>query len=370
MRKDTVQFLNLKRINARYKSDFVTLFEEFLEKGHYILGNGVENFENQFAEYCGADYCLGVANGLDALILILRGMIEKGHLKPGDEVIVPANTFIATVLAVSANGLIPVFVDPDPISYNLSRAGVEKAFTSKTKVVLGVHLYGQLCDVEGIEEFCQQRGIHFIEDAAQAHGAVFKNRRAGSFGLAAGFSFYPGKNLGALGDAGAITTSDPELYEVLKSLRNYGSKIKYHHDHKGFNSRLDEIQAMLLSRKLKDLDTENIRRREISKAYRQQITNLKVKLPECKMNEESHVWHLFVVRTKGRDQAAALLKELGVMTLVHYPVIPSEQKAYHEFASVQVPFSKQMQSELLSLPIDPSMSDNEMSQVIQAVNSL
>jgi len=368
-----VEFLNLKRINSHYREDFISIFEEFLDSGQYILGSGLAKFEKEFAECSTSKFCLGVANGLDALNLILRALIEMGRLRVGDEVIVPGNTFIATVLAVTENRLIPVFVDPDENLFNLEASKIKEKITAKTKAIIGVHLYGQLCDVDGIRELCADQGLIFIEDAAQAHGAMLKGKAAGSFGLAAGFSFYPGKNLGALGDGGAITTSDSVLYNLLLHLRNYGSVKKYQHDYKGVNSRLDELQAIFLSRKLKDLQRDNEKRRSIANIYLQEIDNRKIILPEVKGTDPlSHVWHLFVVKVASdREEVIEQLKLGGIGTLVHYPLSAFNQKAYKELkGQVELPISEMFESSVLSLPIDPTMTRSEISQVVLEVNKL
>ncbi|MGN6567804.1 MAG: DegT/DnrJ/EryC1/StrS family aminotransferase, partial [Flavipsychrobacter sp.] len=274
-----IPFLDLKAINLNYKEAFHKKLDEVLDSGWFILGNAVEQFEREFADYCGTQYCIGVGNGLDALILILEAYIELGVFKQGDEVIVPANTYIASILAISKAGLTPVLVEPSIDDYLINVALIESHITSKTKAILPVHLYGQLCDMEAINALAKKHGLIVIEDAAQAHGAIQNGKRSGNLGNAAGFSFYPGKNLGALGDAGAVTTNDAQLAEVIHALRNYGSKKKYYNDYKGVNSRLDELQAAFLSAKLKDLDKDNEKRRMIAEYYLKNISNDKIALP-------------------------------------------------------------------------------------------
>lgn len=358
-----ISFLDLFAINERYRQEIEHSIQEVLDSGWYLQGEKNNEFCKNFASYCGTKYCLGVANGLDALRLIIRGY----GFGFGDEIIVPANTFIATVLAITENGCKPVFVEPNINTYNINPELVEKSITSKTKAIMAVHLYGQLADVETLSKIAKKYGLKLIEDSAQAHGAILNRKRAGSFGDAAGFSFYPGKNLGALGDAGCITTNDKELYEKCKALANYGSDYKYHHIYKGINSRLDEIQAAILNVKLKYLDQDNEIRRTISKQYREQVDNSRIILPTV-TTEESHVWHIFVVRTNSRDKLASFLKESGIQTNIHYPIPPHQQQAYSEYEKDSYPITEQIHKQVLSIPISPVLSQQDVQYIISCLN--
>lgn len=367
-----ISFLDLQAVNAQYRSELIAACTRVIDSGWYIAGNELSQFEQEFAAYCGTKHCIGVANGLDALILTMRAWLELGHLQPGDEVIVPANTYIASILAISANGLKPVLVEPDERSFNLNSEKAHAAITGKTRAILPVHLYGQLADMPSIMALAQEFGLLVLEDAAQAHGASFDGKKAGSWGDAAGFSFYPGKNLGALGDAGAITTGDAELAQTLRALRNYGSHEKYKNLFKGINSRLDEIQAAMLSVKLRCLDSEIFRRQEVAMEYIQGIKNPEVKLPikePASFNFESHVFHLFVIRCTQRDALQKHLNSNGIQTLIHYPIPPHKQNAYMEFNMQRYPLTESMHRDVLSLPIGPKMSDQDVQAVINAVNS-
>ena len=358
-----IPFLDLFAINERYRQEIEHSIQEVLDSGWYLQGEKNKEFCKNFASYCGTKYCLGVANGLDALRLIIRGY----GFGAGDEIIVPANTFIATVLAITENGCKPIFVEPDINTYNINPKLVEKSITSKTKAIMAVHLYGQLADVESLSKIAKKYGLKLIEDSAQAHGAILNDKRAGSFGDAAGFSFYPGKNLGALGDAGCITTNDKDLYEKCKALANYGSDYKYHHIYKGINSRLDEIQAAILNVRLKYLDQDHEIRRSISKQYREQVDNSRVILPTVS-SEESHVWHIFVVRTNNRDKLAVFLKERGIQTNIHYPIPPHQQKAYSEYDGDSYPITEQIHKQVLSIPISPVLSQQDVQYIIACLN--
>ncbi len=363
----TIPFLDLKTINAQYKEEIMESLKRVIESGWYILGKEVELFENEFAQYCGAKHCIGVGNGLDALILILQGYKELGIINDGDEVIVPANTYIATILAISKNNLKPVLVEPDIDNYNIDPTKIEERITSKTKAIMIVHLYGQTADMEPIYKIAKKYDLKIIEDSAQAHGALYKGIRTGNLGDASGFSFYPGKNLGALGDAGAITTNDDTLADILKALRNYGSHKKYINQYKGVNSRLDEIQAPVLRIKLKHLDDDNQRRREVAKLYRENIENPKIILPKV-ITEESHVWHLFVIRTPERDKLQQYLQDNDIQTLIHYPIPPHKQKAYIEWKNFEYPITEKIHNEVLSLPISPIINDIETQKIIEVIN--
>jgi dTDP-4-amino-4,6-dideoxygalactose transaminase len=362
-----IPFLNLKKINSKYKSELQQEFVKFLDSGWYILGERVKQFETEFADFCGVKHCIGVANGLDALVLIIRAYKELGRLKEGDEVIVPANTYIASILAITENRLIPVLVEPDPYSYTIDITKIEAHITTRTKAILPVHLYGQLCNMTAINIIAQKHNLLVIEDSAQSHGAIHNSKKSGNLGHASGFSFYPGKNLGALGDAGAITTNDSELASMLNIIRNYGSEKKYFNQFQGVNSRLDELQAGLLSIKLKYLQVETEIRRKIANAYLDGIKNTNLILPVvCEQN--SHVWHLFVLRTSSRDKFQQFLTNNGVQTVIHYPVPPHKQSAYKSMNTLTLPITEELHQTLLSIPIDISMSDEDLKIVIDACN--
>ena len=365
-----IKFLDLQKINDKYSSEFNVVFESVIKSGWYILGKEVEKFENEFATYCGTDYCLGVANGLDALILIIEGYKQLGFMKEGDEIIVPSNTYIASILAISKAGLIPVLVEPDPNTFLIDPSKIEEKITSKTKAILPVHLYGRLCDMGAIKKIAAKFQLKIIEDSAQSHGAVMEGKRSGNLGDASGFSFYPGKNLGAIGDAGAITTNDKELAETLKALRNYGSHKKYENLYQGINSRLDELQAGLLSVKLKYLDAETNVRRDIAERYNSEIVNPSIILPQLPVDRNEHAWHLYVIKVNEREIVQNYLAELGVQTLIHYPIPPHKQHAYKEWFDLSYPISEKMHKEVLSLPISPVMTFDDVTKVIEAVNTV
>lgn len=369
-----IKFLDLQKINAAYQEQFQEKMKLVLEKGWFILGDEVKLFETNFAKYCETKYCIGVANGLDALILIFKGYIALGKLQKGDEVIVPSNTYIATILAVLQSDLVPVFVEPNIETYNINPDLLEEKITSKTKAILPVHLYGQLAEMDKINAIAQRHNLLVVEDAAQAHGAKLEagswkleEGKAGNLSNAAGFSFYPGKNLGALGDAGAITTNDDELAKVLYSLRNYGSNKKYYNEFIGINSRLDELQAAFLNVKLPFLDVENDIKRQIAKRYLFEIKNDKIVLPKVD-SMQSHVFHIFVIRTKNRIQLQDYLLENQIETVIHYPIAPHKQKAFHSWNNLSFPISEKIHDEVLSLPISPIMTDEEISFVIEILN--
>jgi dTDP-4-amino-4,6-dideoxygalactose transaminase len=364
-----IKFLDLQKINAQYDTEINQAIKDVVNSGWYILGKSVTAFEQNFAQYSGAKHCIGVANGLDALILILNGYIELGRLKKGDEVIVPANTFIATVLAVSKVGCVPVLVEPDEASFLLSADHIEAHLSPKTKAIMPVHLYGQLADMSAINALAKKHNLLVIEDAAQAHGANDKGQIAGSCGDAAGFSFYPGKNLGALGDGGAITTNDDELAAMVRVLRNYGSEKKYHNKVVGINSRLDELQAAILDVKLKYLTKDTARRREIAKRYSTEIKNPKIQLPIWDFENQNHVFHLYVIRSNNRAKLEAYLEQQEIQTIVHYPIPPHKQAAYKELSHLSFPITEQMHEEVLSLPISPVMEEEEVDFVIKTLNN-
>lgn len=363
-----IHFLNLKKINQPFEFAFQDKMKQFLAGGWYILGNEVKQFENDFASYCGSKYCIGVGNGLDALVLIFKAYIHLGKLQKGDEVIVPANTYIASVLAVLQADLIPVLVEPRLDTYNINPEEIKAKISSKTKAILPVHLYGQLCEMKTINEIAQKNNLLVIEDAAQAHGSQFsENERAGNLSNAAAFSFYPGKNLGALGDAGAITTNDDELANVLFSMRNYGSKVKYENEIIGVNSRLDELQAAFLNIKLKQLDSENEFRRSMAKRYLSEIKNDKIIMPTWDFSQ-NHVFHLFVVRTSNRLALQNYLKENGIDTMIHYPIPPHKQKALVNWNNLSFPITEKIHDEVLSIPLNSGLKASEIQHIITILN--
>lgn len=365
-----IPFLDLKAINAQYRDELVAVCTRVIDSGWYIGGKELEEFEQHFAAYCGTRYAIGVANGLDALTLTLRAWKELGKLQEGDEVIVPSNTYIASILAITQNNLTPVLVEPDEKTFNIDAQKIEAAITPKTKVILPVHLYGQMAEMPTIMAIAAKHNLLVLEDSAQAHGAEIENRKAGNWGNAAGFSFYPGKNLGALGDAGAITTNDAELAHMLKALRNYGSHEKYKNLVLGVNSRLDEIQAAMLNVKLKFLEQETQYRRQIANLYLEEIKNPIIELPSINdaKNYTQHVWHLFVIRTKHREALQKYLTEHEVQTVIHYPIPPHKQQAYKEWNDLSLPISEQIHAEVLSLPIGPNLSMDEAEKVVQLCN--
>ncbi|MFW1957330.1 DegT/DnrJ/EryC1/StrS family aminotransferase [Acinetobacter guillouiae] len=367
-----IPFLDLKEINHQYRDELIEACIRVIDSGWYIGGNELEKFEHNFAEYCGTKFAIGVANGLDALILTLRAWKELDKLKEGDEVIVPSNTYIASILAITANNLTPVLVEPDIGTYNIDPVKIEAAITSRTKVILPVHLYGQLANMPAIIEIANKHNLLVLEDSAQSHGAEMEGKKAGNWGDASGFSFYPGKNLGALGDAGVVTTNNEELAQMLRALRNYGSHEKYKNLVPGVNSRLDEIQAAMLDIKLKFLDKETKHRRKIANLYLTEIRNPLIKLPLSHINAEEyqqHVWHLFVIKVEHREALQNYLAENGVQTLIHYPIPPHKQQAYKEWNNLSYPISEQIHADVMSLPIGPTLSLEEVKKVIQLCNS-
>ena len=358
-----IKFLDLKKINNRYREEIASRIKDILDKGWYLQGEENENFTKNFANFCGTKFALGVANGLDALNLIIKAY----GFGNGDEIIVPTNTYIAKILAISENGCIPILVEPDIKTYNINPDSIEEKITTKTKAIMVVHLYGQAVQMEKIWKIAKKYNLKIIEDSAQAHGAIYQENRTGNLGDASGFSFYPGKNLGCMGDGGAVTTNDEELFNKIKAIANYGSDRKYHHIYKGVNSRLDEIQAAVLDIKLKHLDSDNNKRREISKYYRENIKNSKLILPET-YDEKSHVWHIFAVRTKNRDEFQKYLTEKGIQTIIHYPTPPHKQGAYKEWNNLSFPITEEIHNTILSLPISPVMTDSEIEKVVEVVN--
>jgi dTDP-4-amino-4,6-dideoxygalactose transaminase len=363
-----IPFLDLQTINHSYKSDMEKAINKVIDSGWYIQGDNYREFEKAFAQYCGSSHCIGVANGLDALILIIKAYKELGIFLDGDEMIVPANTYIASILAVSANDMVPVLVEPNIDSYLIDHALIEKSITSKTKAIMVVHLYGQTCDMTPIIKIAIKYNLKIIEDSAQSHGAYYNNVRCGALGDASGFSFYPGKNLGALGDGGAITTNDAKVAEVIKALANYGSHIKYHNQYKGINSRLDELQAAILSVKLKKLDEDNQKRRNIAQMYLNNIKNPLISLPNRPLIENNHVWHVFVVRVKQRAIFQNYLSKYHIGTVIHYPVPPHKQPAYKELNDLYLPITEQIHEEVLSIPISPVQNEEQTNYIIDIIN--
>lgn len=363
-----IKFLDINAVNKPYEEAFQHKFKALLDKGWYILGDEVKAFEREFALYCGSKYCIGVGNGLDALTLIFKAYIELGKLAPGDEVIVPANTYIASILGVIHAGLIPVFVEPNPATFNIDSKEIEKALSPKTKAILAVHLYGQLASMPQIRGLAEKYQLLLIEDAAQAHGAEFDGTKAGHFGDAAGFSFYPGKNLGCLGDGGAVTTDNEALAQMIRSLANYGSQQKYYNDFIGYNSRLDEMQAAFLRLRLPGLDQENLKRKTIAFRYLSEITNSKISLPFYD-GSSNHVFHIFVIRTENRNDLQKYLTENGIQTMIHYPVAPHRQKAMNSYGNLSLPLTEKMHEEVLSLPMSPVLTDQEVSFIIATLNA-
>ncbi len=363
-----IKFLDLQKINSVYQDQFQDKMKLVLEKGWFILGDEVKIFETNFANYCGSKHCIGVGNGLDALALIFKGYILLGKLQKGDEVIVPANTYIASILAILQADLIPVLVEPSLETYNINPDLISDKITSRTKAILAVHLYGQLAEMDSINAIANQYNLVVVEDAAQAHG-VFKNQKSKikSQKSSVAYSFYPGKNLGALGDAGAITTNDDELAKVISSLRNYGSEKKYHNEFIGINSRLDELQAAFLNVKLPNLDAENELRRTIAKRYLSEINNNKIVLPIWDLSS-NHVFHLFVIRNDNRKVLQNYLLENGIETMIHYPIPPHKQKAFADWNSLFFPITEKIHNEVLSLPISPVMTMDEVDFVIEMIN--
>lgn len=359
-----IPFLDLKAPHQELKTELESAFTRVLDSGWYIVGKELESFEAKFSEYCNTAYCIGVGNGLDAIHLLL----EAYGIGPGDEVLVPSNTFIATWLAVTRTGAMPVAVEPDPCTYNIDPTALEAAITPRTVAIIPVHLYGQPADMDPINRIAERHKLIVIEDAAQAQGARYCGRRAGSLGHAAATSFYPGKNLGAMGDGGAVLTSDSAIADKVRELRNYGSKVKYRHDTLGYNSRLDELQAALLSVKLRNLDAWNERRGAIARKYNERIRHVEITLPfvpDC----VHPVWHLYVVRTPHRDRLQQHLRELQIETMIHYPIPPHRQQCYAEMAGLHLPIAERLSAELLSLPIFPSMQVDEVDRVIDTINS-
>ncbi|RMA56737.1 DegT/DnrJ/EryC1/StrS family aminotransferase [Ulvibacter antarcticus] len=364
-----IPFLDLHKINARYDAEFQKRFKAFLDSGYYILGTNVKAFEEEFANYCGTKFCVGTANGLDALRLILEGYKILGRLKDGDEVLVASNTYIATIIAIKQAGLTPVLVEAEASLFNFDLTALEAAINKKTKAIMPVHLYGQLSPMDEINALAKKHNLLVIEDAAQGHGAKSaKGKLAGNLGDAAGFSFYPTKNLGALGDGGAVTTNDEELASIISKLRNYGASSKYVNDYLGVNSRLDEVQAAFLRCKLPDLDADNAKRRLIAKRYLSEVKNQKLKLPIWD-EVGSHIFHLFVVMVEDRDAFMKYMKQHEIGTLIHYPIPPHQQQAFAEFGHLSFPATEKIHKEVVSIPMSPMLSSEEVDRIVEVLNN-
>jgi dTDP-4-amino-4,6-dideoxygalactose transaminase len=374
-----INFLDLKAITYSFEPELSKAIQRVIESGWYLLGEETKQFEQEYAEYTGAKHCIGVANGLDALRLILKAWIEMGVMQEGDEIIVPANTYIASILAITDNRLVPVLAEPDINTYNINPLLIEDKITHRTKGIMMVHLYGRLAMHPHIAMLTKKYNLKLVEDAAQSHGAIYTDKngiqkKSGNIADAAGHSFYPGKNLGALGDAGAVTTNDDELADVIRTIANYGSKIKYHNQYGGLNSRLDEVQSAVLRIKLKRLDADNERRRTIAAYYAAQINNNEIILPVAEIdiknieNCKHHVWHLFVIRTANRNQLHKLLESKAVQTLIHYPIPPHQQQAYKHWNNLSLPITEKIHQQVLSLPISPVMNNDEVKTVVDIIN--
>jgi len=363
-----IKFLDLQKINRQYKEELKGVASEVIDSGWYLLGDRVTQFEKQLANYLDVANCIGVGNGLDALRLILRAYIEMGIMQRGDEVIVPANTYIASVLAISDNGLKPIFVEPNIDTNNIDISKIEESITENTKAIMIVHLYGRVCWSEKLVELSKKYNLKLIEDNAQAIGAKWNGKKAGSLGDAAGFSFYPGKNLGALGDSGAVSTNDNELASIIRAIANYGSHKKYENKYMGLNSRMDEIQAAFLSVKLKYIDAENEQRRRVAEFYISSVSNSSIELPILPITRDEHVWHLFVVRTENRDNLQQHLIVNKVQSLIHYPIPPHKQKCYENCNNLVFPITEKIHKDILSLPISSVLMEDEVKQIVDALN--
>lgn len=364
-----IKFLDLQKINAQYEIELKEAASRVIDSGWYLLGTELESFEKEYSNFIGCKHTLGVANGLDALRLIFKAYLELGIMKKGDEVIVPANTYVASILAISDNDLIPVFVTPNIKTYNLDSAKLEEAITPKTKAILTVHLYGQNSIDDKMLKVCEKHNLKLVEDCAQSHGAKWKGKISGNIGDASGHSFYPGKNLGALGDSGAVTTNDFELNKTIKALRNYGSHKKYENIYQGLNSRLDEIQAAFLRVKLKYVKKDIVARREVARYYLEHIKNANIVLPTI-IEEKGHVWHLFVIRVKNREKVQAFLLENGIQTLIHYPIPPYKQDAYKEFNDLSFSITETIYEEVLSLPLSAVLEKEDLEKIVETIERI
>lgn len=364
-----IKFLDLQKINLLYQQEIEERLLQTFRSGWYLLGNELKTFEENLKKYIGSPHAIGTANGLDALRLIFRAYMKLGIMKQGEEVIVPANTYIASILALSDNGLVPVFVEPNPKTFNIDIDKIEEAITEKTKAIFIVHLQGRVIFDEKLTALAEKYNLKIVEDNAQAIGAEWNGIKTGNLGDAAGFSFYPGKNLGALGDAGAVTTKDEALANAIRALANYGSNEKYVNIYKGLNSRLDEIQAAALDVKLKYIDQENEARRKVAKRFISEIKNPKIILPDYPENEKEMVWHIFAIECEQRDALQSYLTENGIQTIIHYPIPPHKQKAYEEYNHLSFPITERMSREILSLPISSVLTEEEVSKIIEVVNN-
>lgn len=360
-----IRYLDLKLINDKHDAELRQAVNDVLDSGWYLKGEATKRFEAHYAKYIGSRHCIGCGNGLDALMLILRGYMELGVMQSGDEVIVPANTYIASILSITQCGLKPVLVEPRFDTLQIDDARIEAAITERTKAVMIVHLYGRCAYTTRIGQICQKYQLKLIEDNAQAHGCVFGERRTGSLGDAAGHSFYPGKNLGALGDAGAVTTDDDDLAEVVVALESYGCRQKYIHDYQGRNSRIDEIQSAMLDVKLKHIDADNQRRKEIASLYINKVENPLIRIPQ---SDRDCVWHIFPIFCEQRDQLQQYLAENGIETQIHYPIPPHKQKCYDHWNHLSLPITEQIHNEELSIPCHQALTDEEVATIIQALN--
>ena len=358
-----IKFLDLHKINERFRPQIDVSIKRVLDSGWYLLGREDEKFEKDFAQFCGTKHCIGCANGLDALNLIIKAY----GFGPGDEIIAPANTYIASILAITQNGCTPVLVEPDINTYNINPDLIEEKITPKTKAIMVVHLYGQAVAMEKVWNIAKKYNLKVIEDSAQAHGAVYQGKRTGNLGDASGFSFYPGKNLGCLGDGGCVTTNDDELAAKVRAIRNYGSNVKYNNIYQGVNSRLDEVQAAILDIKYAFLDEDNEKRRQIADFYRKNIKNPLITLPVA-YDEKAHVWHIFAVRTQNRDKLQKYLEENGIQTLIHYPIPPHKQVCYKEWNNLSFPVTEKIHREILSIPISPVLSAAEVEKIVEVLN--
>lgn len=363
-----IKFLDLQKINRQYADELKQAASEVIDSGWYLLGEKTQALEKDLTGYLGVKHAVAVSNGLDALKLILKAYIELDVMKEGDEVIVPANTYIASILAITENRLKPALIEPDIHTFNLVISLIEKAITPKTRAIMAVHLYGRACWSEELEGLARRHNLRIIEDNAQAIGTAWQGRKTGSLGDAAGNSFYPGKNLGALGDAGAVTTNNPDLAEIVRALCNYGSSVKYYNDYQGYNNRMDEVQAAWISVKLKHLDRENEKRRKIAAFYAENIKNERIILPEMPVNPAEHAWHLYVVRSNERDELQKYLSENEIQTLIHYPVPPHKQKAFIGWNSLSFPVTEKIHNEVLSLPLNPILTDDEVNRIADVLN--
>ncbi|MFA5044459.1 MAG: DegT/DnrJ/EryC1/StrS family aminotransferase [Paludibacter sp.] len=362
-----IKFLDLQKITDKYSEEIYESIKKVIDSGWYLLGSEVENFEANYSNFIGTNYCIAVANGLDALRLILRAYIEIGIIDEGDEIIVPANTYIASVLAITDNNLVPVFVEPDINTFQIDSIKIEESITSKTKAIMIVHLYGQCAYNDNIKDLCERYKLKLIEDNAQAHGCKFRDKTTGSLGNAAGHSFYPGKNLGAFGDAGAVTTNDRKLAEVIRSLANYGSSKKYEFSYQGLNSRMDEIQAAVLNVKLKYLNEDTEIRRNVARYYIDNIKHKEIKLPEI-LIWSSHVFHIFPILSSRRDELQNYLTENGIQTLIHYPIPPHKQICYEALNNFSFPITEKIHREELSLPMSPMLKIEEIAEIVNVIN--